>query len=103
MSDEQLDGAFEEFKNKKYADDNGDANSDMFYIQTKEEFKEEKENYNEEYCFDDMTIIDYPTLKDIDFKEFKAIKSIMNKQKENREWYLLWNSKNGQKVLTLIE
>ena len=77
--------------------------SDMFYIQTKEEFKEEKENYNEEYCFDDMTIIDYPTLKDIDFKEFKAIKSIMNKQKENREWYLLWNSKNGQKLLTLIE
>lgn len=28
MSDEQLDVAFEEFKNKKYADDNGDANSD---------------------------------------------------------------------------
>lgn len=28
MSDEQLDAAFEEFKNKKYADDDGDAGSD---------------------------------------------------------------------------
>lgn len=77
--------------------------SDLFYIKTKEEYKTECKEYEEDNNLENMIMINYPTLKDLNFKEFKEIKETMNELKNRSEWDLLWNSKNGIKVLTMIE